>query len=101
MVAFASLTTNCNFKELRVDGHNKGKTLGRQGRARRDPGGPGLRRRQQALAYLVRRSFVLGYALRILAALCGRQFCYPHLPISGTHGEGGVTTVGQELGLGC
>lgn len=46
------------------------------------------------------RSLVLGHTLCVLATLRGRQLCYPHLPIAGTHGQGGITAVGKELGLG-
>lgn len=53
----------------------------------------------QRLTYLVGRSLMLGHTLCILAALCGRQLCYPHLPITGTHGQGGITTVRKKLGL--
>jgi hypothetical protein len=56
---------------------------------------------QQKLTYLVGCSLVLGHTFCILATLCGRQFCYPNLPIPGTHSQGGITTVRKELGLGC
>lgn len=51
------------------------------------------------LAHFVRCPFVLCYPLGILAALRGRELRHSDLTISGTHGQGGVSTVWQELGL--
>lgn len=74
----------------------------------RNTGGPWLRSMEElkcttfgtrGLTYLVGCSLVLGLRFIILAALCSRQLCYPNLSITGTHGQGGITTVRKELGL--
>lgn len=42
---------------------------------------------------------MLCHALGAAAALGGRELGHAHLPVPGTHGQRGVTAVGQELGL--
>lgn len=50
-------------------------------------------------AHLVRSSLVLCHTLGAPAALRGRELSHPHLPVPSTHGQRGVTAVGEELGL--
>lgn len=49
--------------------------------------------------HFVRSALVLGHLLRVLAALGGRELSYSHLAVTGTHGDGGVAAVGEELCL--
>lgn len=103
MAAFAPfLTTNLRTERGEAHDHNKCDTMGR------DKGEPWLRTTEdldctnfEARSYLVGRSLVLGHTFCILATLCGRQFCYPNLPVTGTHGQSRITTVRKKLGLGC
>ncbi len=44
-------------------------------------------------------TFMLRHPLGVLAALCGRELSHSDLAISSTHGQGGVSTVRQELCL--
>lgn len=44
-------------------------------------------------------AFVLGHPFGVFAALRGRELGYPDLSVPSTHGQGGVSTVGEELGL--
>lgn len=48
---------------------------------------------------LVCRSFMLRHPLGVLAALRGGQLSHADLPVTGAHGQRGVATVGEELGL--
>lgn len=49
--------------------------------------------------HLVCCPFMLCYPFGVLAALCGRELSHSDLTISSTHGQGGVSTVRQELCL--
>lgn len=49
--------------------------------------------------HLMRCPFMLCYPLGILAALRGRELGHSDLSVPSTHGQGGVSTVGQELSL--
>lgn len=49
--------------------------------------------------HFVRCAFVLCDPFGVLAALRGRQLSHSDLTIASAHGQGGVSTVRQELGL--
>lgn len=44
-------------------------------------------------------AFMLCHPLGVLAALCGRELSHSDLTIASAHGQGGVSTVRQELCL--